>query len=147
LLPPFLAAIEVTGRRRVVNPLVDDGQRFVVDAEGLARTVDAGTRVLLLCNPYNPTGRVLERDELEAVGRVTVERDLVVVSDEIHCGLVYPERRHVPIGSLDPELAARTVTLNSASKGFNIAGCPAPTAAGNGWWSSALGRWAGVWAR
>jgi cystathionine beta-lyase len=122
IYPPFLAAIEVTGRRRVVNPLVDDGQRFVVDAEGLARTVDAGTRVLLLCNPHNPTGRVLERDELEAVGRVAVERDLVVVSDEIHCDLVYPERRHVPIGSLDPELAARTVTLNSASKGFNIAG-------------------------
>ncbi len=122
IYPPFLAAIELTGRRRVVNPLVDDGRRFVVDAEGLARTVDAGTRLLLLCNPHNPTGRVLEREELEAVGRVAADRDLVVVSDEIHCDLVYPGRRHVPFASLDPELAARTVTLNSATKGFNIAG-------------------------
>jgi cysteine-S-conjugate beta-lyase len=120
--PPFLAAVATTGRRRVLNPLVDDGARLAVDPEGLARAVDAGTRVLLLCNPHNPSGRAFERAELEAIGRVAVERDLVVVADEVHSDLVYPGRRHVPLAALGEEVAARTVTISSATKSFNIPG-------------------------
>jgi cystathionine beta-lyase len=84
--------------------------------------VDERTRLLLLCNPHNPAGRVFEREELEAIGRLAIERDMVIVSDEIHCDLVYPGHRHVPIGSLSEDIGARTLTLNSATKGFNIAG-------------------------
>ena len=121
IYPPFLVGIEGSGRRQVLNPLVDGGSRLVVDAAGLRSVVDEGTRILLLCNPHNPSGRVLDLEELEAVGRVAVERDLVVISDEIHSDLVYAGRRHIPTGSLGAEVAARTVTLNSATKGFNIA--------------------------
>lgn len=122
IYPPFLAAIDGTKRCRVVNPLVDDGTRFVLDVEGLRRVVDDRTRILLVCSPHNPTGRAFEREELEALGRLAVERDLVIICDEIHCDLVYPGRRHIPMGTLGEEIAARVVTINSATKGFNIAG-------------------------
>src|SRR2546430_3152790 len=122
IYPPFLGCVDDTGRATVLNPLVDDGARWAVDVDGLRQAGDARTRVLLLCNPHNPSGRVLDRDELLGIGRVAVERDLVIVSDEIHCDLVYPGARHVPVGSLDAEIAARAITLNSATKVFNIAG-------------------------
>ncbi|MDP9373483.1 MAG: pyridoxal phosphate-dependent aminotransferase [Chloroflexota bacterium] len=122
IYPPFLMTVAKTGRRLVENPLVDDGTRYVMDIEGLRRVIDDRTRVLLLCNPHNPTGRVFARDELLALGELAVERDLIVVSDEIHADLVYPGERHIPLGVLGPEIAARTITLNSATKGFNIAG-------------------------
>jgi cystathionine beta-lyase len=122
IYPPFLRAIADTGRRRVANPLVDDGHRLALDLDGLSAVIDPGTRVLLLCNPHNPAGRVLERGELEAVARVAVEHDLVIVSDEVHADLLYQPFRHVPTATLGPEVAARTVTLQSASKSFNIPG-------------------------
>jgi cystathionine beta-lyase len=122
IYPPFLDAIASTGRRRVVNALVDDGHRLAPDVEGLARVVDRGTRVLLLCNPHNPAGTVLTRRELDAIAHVAVERDLVVVADEVHCDLVHPGAAHVPLATLGGEVAARTVTLNSATKSFNIPG-------------------------
>ncbi|HZU19563.1 MAG TPA: PatB family C-S lyase [Candidatus Dormibacteraeota bacterium] len=122
IYPPFLGSIAATGRRPVFNPLRDDGSRFVLDLEGLEAAIDGRTRILLLCNPHNPTGRVFAREELEALGRIAVAHDLVIVADEIHCDLVYPGRRHLPMGSLGTEIAARTVTLNSATKGFNVAG-------------------------
>jgi cystathionine beta-lyase len=122
IYPPFLNSITSMGRRRVLNPLIDDGARLLFDPDGLDHAVDATTRVLLLCNPHNPSGRVLERAELEAIGRVAIERDLVIISDEIHCDLVYPGRTHIPVGALSPEVGARTVTINSATKGYNIAG-------------------------
>jgi cysteine-S-conjugate beta-lyase len=122
IYPPFLTAISTTGRRRVVDPLVDDGRRLAMDPRSLEAVVDADTRLLLLCNPHNPSGRAFERAELEAVARVAVERDLVVVADEVHCDLVYPGSRHVVLATLGPEIAARTVTISSATKSFNIPG-------------------------
>jgi cystathionine beta-lyase len=122
IYPPFLNAIASTGRRRVVDPLVDDGSRLAPDPDGLRRAADAGARLLLLCNPHNPSGRAFTRAELEEIGRTAVERDLVIVADEVHCDLVYPGARHVPVATLGDEVAARTVTLNSATKSFNIPG-------------------------
>jgi cystathionine beta-lyase len=122
IYPPFLNTIERTGRRLVENRWKDDGTRFVLDVENLHQVVDDRTRILFLCNPHNPTGRVFERDELLALGNVCVERDIVIVVDEIHADLVYPGHQHIPIASLSPEIAARTVTITSATKGFNIAG-------------------------
>jgi cysteine-S-conjugate beta-lyase len=122
IYPPFLMTVAQTGRRLVDNPLLDDGTRFVLDLADLRRRIDHGTRVLLFCNPHNPTGRVFDREDLRAVGELAVERDLVIVADEIHADLVYPGRQHVPMATLGPEVAARTITLTSATKGFNIPG-------------------------
>jgi cystathionine beta-lyase len=84
--------------------------------------VDKRTRIFSLCNPQNPTGRVFTRDELIALSHFAEARNLIVISDEIHSDLVYPGHEHIPFASLSPEAAARTITLNSATKSFNIPG-------------------------
>jgi cysteine-S-conjugate beta-lyase len=116
--PPFLRAIEWTGRRLVENPLLDDGKRFGVDVDGLRRTA-AESRLLLLCNPHNPSGHVLERDELNAIAEIAAQHDLTIVADEIHADLVYGGAAHIPMETI---LGERTVTLTSATKSFNIPG-------------------------
>jgi cystathionine beta-lyase len=78
--------------------------------------------VYLLCHPHNPAGKVFGRDELEAIAKACLDHDVWIVSDEIHCDLVFDGRRHVPIASLDDEVAQRTITLMAASKTYNIAG-------------------------
>jgi cysteine-S-conjugate beta-lyase len=98
------------------------GASYRVDLERLRAELHPRTRMLLLCNPHNPTGQVLAREELEALARIALERDLVVVSDEIHSDLVFRGARHVPFAALGPEVAERTITLTSATKAFNIAG-------------------------
>nr|WP_283949707.1 PatB family C-S lyase [Limobrevibacterium gyesilva] len=120
--PPFHESISATGRRLVPHPLKSDGTRYTLDIEGLEALVDTQTRMILLCNPQNPTGRVFDRAELTEIGRIAIERDLVIVADEIHCDLVYPGRQHIPIASISPEIAARTVTITSPTKSFNIPG-------------------------
>jgi cystathionine beta-lyase len=120
--PPLLRVVERLGRRLVENPLRDDGARFTLDVDGLREIVDERTRVVLFCTPHNPTGRVFDAQELAALRDLVLERDLVVVSDEIHADLVYPPRRHVPLALFDPELARRTVTVTSATKSYNLAG-------------------------
>ena len=118
--PPFLRFIASTGRRLVENPLIEDGQRFVVDLEGLERVASSAT-MILLCNPHNPTGRVFERAELEAIARIAADHDLTIVSDEIHADLIYPGPTHIPMETIQ-DATARTLTLTSATKGFNIPG-------------------------
>ncbi|HXC79672.1 MAG TPA: PatB family C-S lyase [Candidatus Acidoferrum sp.] len=120
IYPPFLLTIEGTGHRLVENPLVDSGTRFVVDVEGLKRAAEQAS-MILLCNPHNPTGRVLERAELEAIATIAANHNLTIVADEIHADLVYPGATHIPMETI-AAAAERTVTLTSATKGFNIAG-------------------------
>jgi cystathionine beta-lyase len=118
--PPFLAAVHGAGRRLVDVPLDPGGWRL--DPERLRAAVDDRTRVILVCNPHNPTGRVFGDDELAAIGQVAVEHDLVVISDEVWADLLHPGAVHRPLATVSDEVAARTVTLSSASKTFNLAG-------------------------
>ncbi|MBV8697774.1 MAG: PatB family C-S lyase [Bradyrhizobium sp.] len=120
--PPFREAITTTERRLISLPMRDDGTRHVFDFGELAPAACKDARIFVLCNPQNPTGRVFRRDELLAIARFVIEHDLIVVSDEIHSDLVYAGHRHIPFASLGPDVAARTVTLNSATKSFNIPG-------------------------
>lgn len=121
--PPFLASIERAGRRIVPIRVVDDCDQWRFDTEGLGdRLREAGTRLLVVVNPHNPTGRVLRRPELEVLAAVAEELDLAVLSDEIHADLVHAGHEHVPFASLTPDAASRTVTATSATKAFNIAG-------------------------
>ena len=119
---PFYHAVENNSRRVVRNPLQFDGRRYTMDLEDLERKLDEGSRMLILCSPHNPVGRVWTRDELEALGRLAKERDLVVVSDEIHADLVYSGHRHHVLAALSSDLADRTVTCIAPSKTFNIPG-------------------------
>jgi cystathionine beta-lyase len=129
IYPPFLGAVQETGRRVTESPLVRGAERYEIDFDQLRAAVDPGSRVLLLCHPHNPTGRAFERAELEGLAELVLERDLVVISDEIHADLVFPGHVHIPFATLGPEIEARTLTLSSASKAFNIAGLRCAVAA------------------
>ena len=121
--PPFFSSVRETGRRLVTFDLEPSAGGYRFDAAALDRlVVTEGVRCLLLCNPHNPTGRVLRPDELEALALIACEHDLVVISDEIHADLTLPGAAHSALAALGTEIARRTVTLTSASKAFNLAG-------------------------
>jgi cysteine-S-conjugate beta-lyase len=122
IYPPFLAATAAMGRRADCCTLQPGADAFEIDRDRLDAAVAADTRVLLLCNPHNPTGRVFTRAELEVLAELALRRDLTVIADEIHADLVLDGRAHIPFASLGPEIEARTVTLTSATKAFNVAG-------------------------
>ncbi len=120
---PFLESIAEKGRRLVDAPLLETAGGFVLDLDAVEAGLAGGAQLVLLSNPHNPTGRVFAADELLRLGRLVVEYDAWLVSDEIHSPLVHPGgRTHVPIASLDPAIAARTLTVTSASKAWNIPG-------------------------
>ena len=122
IYPPFLHAVADTERRACICPLVQGAGGYGIDFDALAANIEATTRVLLLCHPHNPTGRAFTREELMGLGALVLKHNLLVISDEIHADLMLDERPHIPFASLSPELAARTITLTSPSKPFNIAG-------------------------
>ena len=122
---PFFAAPENGGRQRIEVPLVRDGSEWVMDFDALEAAVTPATRLFLLCNPQNPTGRVYRSEELEALGAFAERHDLLLCSDEIHAELLLTEERtHQPIAQLSDALAARTITLMAPTKTFNIPGLP-----------------------
>jgi cystathionine beta-lyase len=121
IYPPFLGVIKDHARTLLANEMVRSERGYTLDLDDL-RAKAKLARLLLLCNPHNPTGRAFRRDELEAVAAIAREHDLFVVSDEIHADLVFAPNTHVPFASLSEDAASRTITLYAASKAFNIAG-------------------------
>jgi cystathionine beta-lyase len=118
--PPFLRTVTGLGRRLVENRLTADHR---VDLDDLARVCAAERPpLLLLCHPHNPCGRAFDDDELAGIARVCAEHGVFVASDEIHADLVFAPRRHRPFSAVNDDAAARTITLTSSSKAFNIAG-------------------------
>ena len=121
--PPMLgaaAAADMTHQETELSHLVDGF--YSIDFDAFEAAVTAQTRLFLLCNPHNPTGRVFTQVELEQMAEICLKREVVICSDEIHCDLIFPGYRHIPIASLDPEIAQNTITLVAPSKTFNIAG-------------------------
>jgi cysteine-S-conjugate beta-lyase len=95
---------------------------YTIDWAAFENAITEQTRMFLLCNPHNPIGRVFTRAELEHMAEICTRHDLLICSDEIHCDLVYSGHQHIPLASLDKELAQRCITLMAPSKTFNIAG-------------------------
>lgn len=122
---PILAVPDNVGLRgRLCEMSCGSGLRYEVDLDGFEWAIDGRTRLFILCNPHNPIGRVYTVGELERLAEICLEHDLIVCSDEIHADFVYDGHRHVPIAALSPEIAARTITLMSTAKSFNVAGIP-----------------------
>ena len=121
IYPPFLGVIKDHARTLLANEMRRGERGYELDLGGL-RDQAKRARLLMLCNPHNPTGRAFRRDELEAVAAIAREHDLTVISDEIHADLVFSPNTHIPFASLSEDAASRTITLYAASKAFNIAG-------------------------
>jgi len=123
---PFFSTTLAAGRRVVEAPLASaDGVRWELDLDALERAFAGGAAVYLLCNPHNPTGRVLSRHELTAVAELAARYGVIVVSDEIHAPMALGGAEHVPYLTLGGEAAAHGLVLTSASKAWNIAGLKA----------------------
>lgn len=121
--PPFMSAPDLADRRLVTAPLVEQQGRWVMDLDALEQAITPRTKLLLLCSPHNPVGRVWERSEQLALAVVVERHNLIVCSDEIHSGLMLDtSTRHIPFATLSPELAQRTITLQAPSKTYNIPG-------------------------
>lgn len=121
LYPPFKRAITSAGRVPVEVELVDDGSGYRIDMDALEAAVTPATRMLMLCNPHNPVGRVFTRSELEALAEFVLRHNLWLVSDDLHADLVF-EGEMLTIAGLSEELAARTITLYGPSKAYNLPG-------------------------
>jgi cystathionine beta-lyase len=122
---PFLLAIRNNGRELANNQLRFRDGRYEMDFEDLERKAASGAKVLILCNPHNPVGRVWRRDELSRLGEICVTHEVVVVSDEIHADLIFKGFTHVCTASISEEIAESTVALMAPSKTFNLAGLEA----------------------
>ena len=126
IYPPFLAVAERTGRvaqQAAMAPPSVEGDGWQLDLNALEAAITPKTRLLLWCQPHNPTGRVWRHDELAGLAALVERHDLYVVSDELHCDLLLDEgARHQPLAAAFPELAHRTITLWAPSKTFNLAG-------------------------
>ena len=120
---PFASIIENNGRRIVSNQLdlVDCNYRMnYEDFEEKAK--DPRTKMLILCSPHNPVGRVWLKDELTKLGDICLENDILVISDEIHCDLIFPEHKHTVFASISEDFAQHSITCTAGSKTFNLAG-------------------------
>ncbi len=118
----FITDPVIHGRCLVETELVKTGETYEIDFEAFEDAITDRTKLFLLCNPHNPVGRVYTRAELKELAAICLRHDLIICADEIHCDLIYPGARHVPIATLSPEIADRTITLMAPSKTFNTAG-------------------------
>jgi cystathionine beta-lyase len=120
---PMFASIARNKRVLVENPLIRRGNRYEIDFEDFeTKANDPNTKLLLLCSPHNPVGRVWTREELTRIGRICVDAGVLVVSDEIHFDLIMPGCRHTVFASISEEFAQHSVTHTAPSKTFNMAG-------------------------
>ncbi|MCY4218489.1 MAG: aminotransferase class I/II-fold pyridoxal phosphate-dependent enzyme [Gammaproteobacteria bacterium] len=120
---PILSACQKMKREMVFSPFVPSGNEWQIDFDQLRRCISPRTKLFLLVNPHNPSGKVLQKEELESIANIVLENDLIVVSDEIHCDLRYSNAGpHIPFASISKEIGKRTVTFNSATKSHNLGG-------------------------
>lgn len=119
---PFFPAIESHGRILVNNPLIYKRGRYDMDFEDLIQKIDRRVKMMMLCSPHNPTGNVWRYDDLKKLTEICLEKNILIISDEIHSDLVFKGNRHIPTASLSPEAAEITFTCVAPSKTFNLAG-------------------------
>jgi cystathionine beta-lyase len=121
--PPFLSAPGLSRRNLVTVPLKEDNGHWQFDFDRLEKEITPKTRMFILCSPHNPVGRVFSRSELAELAAICDKHDIVICSDEIHCGLILDKNKvHIPTATLDPEIADRTITMMAPSKTFNTPG-------------------------
>lgn len=123
---PFFLAVNRNHRRMVECPLLYDGSHYELNLQDFeAKAKDPKNTCVIFCNPHNPVGRVWTKEELMEFGRICVENDILVLSDEIHFDLVRPGVKHHVFADLSPEFAQTTITCTAPSKSFNLAGMSA----------------------
>lgn len=120
---PFTEVIQKNDREIVLNPLILENGRYEMDFKKLEEVAqDTDVKMIILCNPHNPAGRVWSKEELTRLGQICMENNVLVVSDEAHFDLVYKGYTHTPFASISKEFADQSITCTAPSKTFNLAG-------------------------
>ncbi len=117
----FYRVIEAAGRRVTESPLVNNNGRYEMDLEDAERRLTGREKMVVISSPHNPGGRCWTEDELKALGAFCQKHNLMLVSDEIHCDLVYPGQKHVPAIKVLPDMLDKLAMLTAPTKTFNIA--------------------------
>jgi len=119
---PFFTAVTDHNRTLVFNKLNMQDGRLCMDFENLENLAKDGARMLILSNPHNPGGSVWTKDELTQLANICIKYDILVISDEIHCDLVYKPYKHTPLAGISKEISMQTITTVAPSKTFNLSG-------------------------
>jgi len=119
---PFYEVITELGRRINLNPLIEENGYYKMDFENLEKIINERTRMLILCSPHNPVGRVWKKEELKRLGEICIRKNIIIVSDEIHADIVYSPSKHNVLISVSEKLLDNTIILTAPNKTFNIAG-------------------------
>lgn len=119
---PFFSAVKSHRRRLVYNQLLEKNGRYEMDFEGLEKLIDPRTKMLILCHPHNPVGRLWDQEELKKLVDLCNRHQILIVSDEIHSDLVLGGKKFIPLATLSPEAATGSITCIAPSKTFNLAG-------------------------
>lgn len=122
---PFANAVKNNGREIINNPLKYVDGQYYMDFEDLEKKIDSRVRMLILCSPHNPVGRVWTSEELQRLGEICIKNNILIVSDEIHSDLIYKGHKHTPFASISDEFQQNCIVCNAPSKTFNIAGLQA----------------------
>ncbi len=120
--PPFKGTTEDLNREIVTNPLIFEDGQYSMDFDNLRQVAKTGCKMLILCNPQNPSGRIWTKEELSELAEICFDNDIIVISDEIHSDLALPGNKHVPFATVSEKAAQNNITLMAPSKTFNIAG-------------------------
>ncbi|MPL62573.1 Cystathionine beta-lyase PatB [bioreactor metagenome] len=121
IYPPLFKCVTANERKLVINELKkDENDYYTMDLEDLEKKITSKTKILVLCSPHNPVGRVWSKEELEKLANICIKYNITIVSDEIHSDITF--KKFTPLASISKEIANQTITLNSAGKTFNIAG-------------------------
>ena len=120
IYPPLYKCVKANNRKVVVNELINTNGYYTMDFEDLEKKISSKTKILALCSPHNPVGRVWSKEELVKLANICIKNNIIIVSDEIHSDITF--KKFTPLASISKEIANQTITLNSAGKTFNIAG-------------------------
>lgn len=120
---PFFDAIKNNNRKLVNNELILEDGKYKIDFSDLEKKVlDNDTKLLILCSPHNPVGRVWSKEELKMLGKICIENNVLIISDEIHSDIIYKDYKHTPFASISDEFSRNSITCIAPNKTFNIAG-------------------------
>jgi cystathionine beta-lyase len=119
---PFISVVKGNQRVLLNNPLILNNGRYCMDLDNLKKQLDDRVKLILLCHPHNPVGRIWSPEELSELANICLERNIMIVSDEIHSDIILPGQKHIPLAAISPAFSEISVTCVAPSKTFNIAG-------------------------
>ncbi len=120
--PPFFSVVKNNDRIIALNPLIEESGNYSIDFESLEKEMAAGSKMMILCSPHNPVGRVWTKSELDKLAQLCEKYGVLMVSDEIHSDLILPGNKHIPIATVSEYMKQNSITCIAPSKTFNIPG-------------------------